>query len=615
MTFYIIVNPLPDLFISTFLKSLDNKMDLRNRPSRHNRELDVNLLSSDDKIWLGEQHVDEKVSIPDLQAKFGIAKRTLEKYAMLVRKKVMPHIGNGRPIEIDETNMKWLADQISVDRYNIRESEYDKQVVIAVKNTCLSRGVAYSQHSSLSRNTLKAIDDRIQAVTKNAEVSTSARKVACEDIRNMVSFAAMNHFIDSQTNGSGLLKCNVDATCYTVGNKMNKIAKVKVIKGSNKKDVSIKTAPLPEEKSDGLFTVKCYILIFAEGHFANPIYIIENKNMDVDTYDTHIVPGLGIHANIENDFGFIVFTRDRSLTSSFYEWFLQAVLVPQITLIRHHFQCPQEKCFLQLDGEAVQISCFFEEPTIQLMAENNIFVGKSAASTTEIQQPCDRGNLFKASKMVVKHHTCELDEDLRKKYSRVANILKNLWSAHETKYGDLTYAQVRNGWNGILNVHNAFEQVVTKSIIHKSFLLTGVHPYNINTIMSSCATKIDRKTETKIIDSVEYFAQCLENNGEIYDEDFEHCGIPNNTSGKGSKDDLVMCRRRCLLLTHTKTVKRQQEYKLKREQALASAEQRKKEKAAIVEAKKRNVPEPENLESDVTTKATKAKRTYKKAKK
>lgn len=155
MTFYINVNPLPDLFISTFLKSLDNKMYLRNRPCIYHRELDVNLLCSDDKIWLGEQHVDEKVSIPELHAKFGLAKRTLEKCAMLVRKKAMPNIDHGRPIEIVETNMLWLADQITVDRYKNRESEYENLVVKAVKNTCQSRGVAYSQHCKSSRNTLE----------------------------------------------------------------------------------------------------------------------------------------------------------------------------------------------------------------------------------------------------------------------------------------------------------------------------------------------------------------------------------------------------------------------------------------------------------------------------
>jgi hypothetical protein len=113
------------------------------------------------------------------------------------------------------------------------------------------------------------------------------------------------------------LRSNVDGTCYTYGYevKKTKVAKVKVnqlIKGK-----SIKVAPVANEPSTGLFTIKSYLLIFAEGIAGNPIYIIEDKGMDKGSYDKHKVPGMGFGVSPEDNYGWVIYTFDRSLTTEF----------------------------------------------------------------------------------------------------------------------------------------------------------------------------------------------------------------------------------------------------------------------------------------------------------
>ncbi len=60
----------------------------------------------------------------------------------------------------------------------------------------------------------------------------------------------------------------------------------------------------------------------------------------------------------------------------------------------------QQRCSLlfPIDVEAVQIECFRWPEIIQLLHDNHIAVGKPPDCSTEITQPCDIGDCFRASK-------------------------------------------------------------------------------------------------------------------------------------------------------------------------------------------------------------------------
>ena len=51
------------------------------------------------------------------------------------------------------------------------------------------------------------------------------------------------------------------------------------------------------------------------------------------------------------------------------------------------------------DGEAIQIKPYSDEEIQALFDNKNCFLGKLAASCTEIQQPCDVGDICKRSKL------------------------------------------------------------------------------------------------------------------------------------------------------------------------------------------------------------------------
>jgi len=82
---------------------------------------------------------------------------------------------------------------------------------------------------------------------------------------------------------------------------------------------------------------------------------------------------------------------------TFYAWWLKEVFVPFVDQIRIlHGDPPGSKAVLVEDGESVQIqNLLMDSDSRKFLSDNHIMIGKSSASTTEIEQPLDRGNLFK----------------------------------------------------------------------------------------------------------------------------------------------------------------------------------------------------------------------------
>jgi hypothetical protein len=85
--------------------------------------------------------------------------------------------------------------------------------------------------------------------------------------------------------------------------------------------------------------------------------------------------------------------------------------------------------WFQLDGEPLQIQCYQENSILEILEESFIIVGKPPASTTEISQPCDRGNVFKASKTALKNISDDM-VDIEDQQS-----LRMIFESHEIKLG------------------------------------------------------------------------------------------------------------------------------------------------------------------------------------
>ena len=271
--------------------------------------------------------------------------------------------------------------------------------------TCEKRGTSSSRAlEKLCRPTIKKIEKRNDILTKKTEVGVQARIDGCNDKCHVTAFAGLNYWAHKKMRFKGT-KCNSDGTVYTVGYEMKKKKVVKLKRINFKKKQSVKCAPEKDEPTTGLFSIKNYTLIFSCPAIAQPINIIENKEMKKGTYDMYKVPGLGFSVNPEDNFCWLVFTDDRSLTKEFYRWFITDCLVPTVQNIRKVYGLTVEDnmAFWQIDGENVQIQALFDLDIRKLLKENNIKVGKSSASTTEIEQECDIEVIFKGPKTRLKH--------------------------------------------------------------------------------------------------------------------------------------------------------------------------------------------------------------------
>ena len=146
------------------------------------------------------------------------------------------------------------------------------------------------------------------------------------------------------------------------------------------------------------YGIKLFALVAASGHYAPPVLIFQDKGMKEDDFNVQTTMLLGGGNN--KRFGYVVFCKSRCPNTNFYEWYNNEVLIPFIQDQREVHKLPKEtEAWYQLDGERIQIKCYFEYDMVEKLKENNVTVGKPPASTTSITQPLDVGNCFLAAKL------------------------------------------------------------------------------------------------------------------------------------------------------------------------------------------------------------------------
>ena len=178
----------------------------------------------------------------------------------------------------------------------------------------------------------------------------------------------------------------------------------------------------------------------------------------------------------------------------------------------------------QLDGEAVQIEPFFDVNIRNLLREKKIIVSKFSASTTEIEQPCDAWKLFSSQKAVLATLADAVPEELEGLQMSITDAFKN----NQDLYGKFQYSHYKCLSRGVLKVYQAMEKTISKRVIKDSFKTTGIAPYNIDTVMANCFTQLDRAAQINIKRNLDWLSRRMEENGELFTEDYDHCGIEDN---------------------------------------------------------------------------------------
>jgi hypothetical protein len=127
----------------------------------------------------------------------------------------------------------------------------------------------------------------------------------------------------------------------------------------------------------------------------------------------------------------VVFCKTRCGNIEFLKWFNEFILIKFITDIRSKWNWTDEvnshPAYVTFDGESIQIDCYTEDKYQNLFKDLNIYLGKLGASCTAVQQPLDRGDIFKAVKAANKsiNDIDVIDEDA------MDEILMSMISKHE----------------------------------------------------------------------------------------------------------------------------------------------------------------------------------------
>lgn len=489
----------------------------------------------------------------------------------------MVSIETGRNAFLTSADKELIKDFLKPDPFNKSTAEFREFVQSLVDERLNSSGISSSE---VSDRFLSKLDEELGIHTGDAEETTDARAAAVADQRNSFTFAALNTAISKIVKKQFIL--NADATQFTVGHDMKKKVQVKYLEKLNGRP--LKVLPVKDSEGHGLFTIKYYLLITAGGDQADPIYIIADDKMGENDIDIHEIKQLSVNSGIDST-AWVVFCKSRACNAAFYKWFNESILLPFIQALRKKYtpnDLSSPACF-QLDGESTQIDIYKDPKVISKILSSNVIVAKPPASTTAVTQPCDRGNVFRGSKATLKainDKSIEWDPD-------TVDTIRDIFTSHRAKYfkevpvkkkksaaevssdvvdddGDkstsskkqpMTAAHVTLGVFGLLRVHHAISSAIRRATIVESFQLCGVYPLNVNRILDDCTTPITPDERLFFASKLPMLVSLLEKHGEITDADFDKLNFP--ASKVSSKDNLVLNRRRCIVLTNLSLISKE----------------------------------------------------------
>jgi hypothetical protein len=466
--------------------------------------------------------------------------------------------------------------------YNIRSEIARDKLDELVKSRAVKRNRSEWQASAVSRRTKCRIETEIGIKSAHAEVTTDARAAAISDLRNAISFAAMNSLMVPITPSKLIL--NADASQFKVGYDSNKKIEVKYLVKPAGKPLKV----LPEKNDAGItaYFIKYYLLMSAGGFSADPVFVIADGSMGANEIDWYKVQGLGVGTDLTAA-GYVVFCQSRCCNLEFYKWFNNSILIPFVFKIKSTYKIDDTApTWFQLDGEQTQIECYNTTSLLSSLHEHNIVVGKPPGSTTSTTQPCDAGNCFKGPKTTNKRIS---DKDVEHNTDMMTSLTE-VFNIHITKYGannsnSMSIQHKKMGVVGLLRVQLALQMSLRPDMIMDSFKITGIYPLSLPQIFNNCTTKMTVADQASVVASMPLLVHQIKRVGEISDKAFDEL-LPTVATNFPRKDDLVLNRRRSVLLTNLKLIEKEDNKRRIVELEREVAKVKKESKKLIAEQKK-----------------------------
>ena len=533
------------------------------------------------KHWLGSRVVHEIFTTRELHLRFKIPLRTLQKYAKNVRDGIPLYESGGAPRIYDKQSCDIIKTACRDANYCLEDTVYKELLAEEAILSARRRDAPLMENNGASKSTIKRLETRLYLKSGSGEATTSARAIACEDIRNAVSFAVMNHVMVPLTNPWNI--ANLDASQFTVGNAKGKLTVWYCTDEDLEEEKKNDTTPpqkclkIRPKKARGLvsFFIKYYLLIFADGTQAAPIYVVADKMMGDEDFDVYEVMGIGIGTDIGSK-GYVVFCKTRCGNKGFYRWLNDHFLLPMVQLKKELYgDDAGDLIWFQLDGEPVQISVYNVPDVLASLKANNIVIGKPSGSTTEITQPCDNSNLFKGPKTSLKNIN---DSDVMDEVYMLTR-LESVVKAHEVKCGTKFPPAHKTMFSrGLLRVHMALQNCMRPRMIKEAFRNCGIWPLDPVKILSNCKTFMTNVEVNHIVQAIPQLAIIMKRRGYLIESDYDKANIRNNTDT--NKDNLTMCRQRSCILTAKDLIARETTKRELRAQVAVVAQEKKQEAAA-----------------------------------
>lgn len=331
---------------------------------RGNVDLSSQTLIAAEKYWLIEQMMTNKSGPSALSTKYNLNYNTLKDWLRKARNGRKIRSDNGRPRIIPKKVLKEVKKEVQSGRYQKTLKAIDDIFDDTMRDEAELDGIAPETLNTMSKSTRSRVEKELGLVTKKAERTTTARANATASLRNAVTYAALCQWTKEKMIVPEPKLLNADGTCFTVGLASNnedlveiksiakdhyddeadfEMAKEKINQVVNNKD----------EPTFGLYTIKGYFMINAYGNIFDPIYIIQDDDMDEDEMHRYVVNGLGVNAGLDSK-AHLVFLKSRAGNAAFYKWVYTEYLVDINNAINTFYEDLKGRpLLLKIDGGSV----------------------------------------------------------------------------------------------------------------------------------------------------------------------------------------------------------------------------------------------------------------------
>ncbi|KAJ1439395.1 hypothetical protein B484DRAFT_391782 [Ochromonadaceae sp. CCMP2298] len=409
----------------------------------------------------------------------------------------------------------------------LRSEDFDAAFNEEVKKKMESAGKIFQQPHE---KTLRAFEKKHGIDTKPAETSTDARLVATSDICNFITFAAMNYAFVVLLKIHPALIMNIDATQFTLGSDFAGKVWVKVAGKVEAKGEVVKAAPKKGDNCNGVaFFIKYYLLMCASGNVMDPVFVVQDKFMAEGAFSKYWVPGLGVGTDVGGG-GWLCFCQTRGCNIAFYRWLFRDYFATAVLKLRGAYSLADETpAWFQLDGEPLKIKCLDIDEDLNAhkiaYLRDQVFAVHMAETKAQAPAP-----------------PALPPESAPKKKGK---------GTEKKKPESMSSDHRRMAIMGLLRIQKAVSGAVKQSTIQESWRKTGIYPFSLDTILSSCKEKVSLQERDVIRTGLPELARRIMERGELLGADLRAALGPDiYLPHLFSRDLLVMYRRRSVILTH-----------------------------------------------------------------